>query len=156
MIVSYDEKEKILFSADAFGKFGALDVDEDWACEARRYYFGIVGKYGAQAQALLKKLAGAELSAICPLHGPVLRETIPQVLALYRTWTAYEPESDGAVIAYTSVYGNTKRAAELLSEKLQAKGCPKVVLHDLAQMRSFRGGGGRLPLSEADPCDHHL
>lgn len=133
VVVSYDSTDKVLFSADAFGKFGALDVDEDWACEARRYYFGIVGKYGVQAQALLKKAAKLDISIICPLHGPVLNENLEYYLDLYNTWSTYAAESKGVVIAYTSVYGNTEAAAKLLSEKLIEKGCPKVQLSDLAR-----------------------
>ena len=133
VIVTYDSKDKVLFSADGFGKFGALDADEDWACEARRYYFGIVGKYGAQVQSLLKKAAPLDISIICPLHGPVLTENLGYYLNLYNTWSSYTPESEGIMIAYTSVYGNTKKAVELLAEKLKAKGAPKVVLCDLAR-----------------------
>ncbi len=133
VMVTYDSTDKVLFSADAFGKFGALDVDEDWACEARRYYFGIVGKYGVQAQALLKKAAGLDIQIICPLHGPVLSENLGYYLDLYNTWTSYGVESEGVLICYTSVYGNTKKAVELLAEKLQAKGCPKVIVNDLAR-----------------------
>ena len=133
VIVTYDSLDKILFSADGFGKFGALDVDEEWACEARRYYFGIVGKYGAQVQALLKKAAGLDIQIICPLHGPVLNENLGYYLDLYNTWSSYQPESEGVMIAYTSVYGNTKKAVELLAEKLKEKCCPKVVLCDLAR-----------------------
>ena len=133
VIVTYDTKDKVLFSADGFGKFGALDVEEEWACEARRYYFGIVGKYGAQVQALLKKAAGLDISIICPLHGPVLTENLGYYIDLYNTWSSYQSESEGIVIAYTSVYGNTKKAVELLAEKLKANGCPKVVVNDLAR-----------------------
>jgi len=133
VIVTYDSCDKVLFSADAFGKFGALDVEEDWACEARRYYIGIVGKYGAQAQALLKKAAGLDISIICPLHGPVLTENLGYYLNLYNIWSSYQPETEGILIAYTSVYGNTKAAVELLAEALRAKGCPKVVVTDLAR-----------------------
>ena len=133
VMVTYDSTDKVLFSADAFGKFGALDVEEDWACEARRYYFGIVGKYGVQAQALLKKAAGLDIQIICPLHGPVLSENLGYYLDLYNTWTSYGVESEGVLICYTSVYGNTKKAVELLAEKLQSKGCPKVVVNDLAR-----------------------
>ncbi len=133
VIVTYDSTDKVLFSADAFGKFGALDVEEDWACEARRYYFGIVGKYGAQAQALLKKAAGLAIETICPLHGPVLTENLGYYLDLYQTWSTYGTESEGIVIAYTSVYGNTKKAVEMLAEQLKAKGCPKVAVTDLAR-----------------------
>ena len=131
--VTYDETDKVLFSADGFGKFGALDADEDWACEARRYYFGIVGKYGAQVQALLKKAAALDIRIICPLHGPVLTENLGYYLGLYNIWSSYGVESEGIVIAYTSVYGNTKKAVELLTDKLKAKGCPKVVVTDLAR-----------------------
>ena len=133
VIVTYDSKDKVLFSADGFGKFGALDVEEDWACEARRYYIGIVGKYGAQVQALLKKAATLEIETICPLHGPVLSENLGYYLNLYNIWSSYQPEEDGIVIAYTSVYGNTKKAVTLLAEKLKANGCPKVVVNDLAR-----------------------
>ncbi len=133
VIVTYDSLDKVLFSADGFGKFGALDVEEDWACEARRYYFGIVGKYGAQVQALLKKASGLEIDTICPLHGPILSENLGYYLNLYQTWSSYTPESEGIMIAYTSVYGNTKRAVELLAEQLRANGCPKVVVADLAR-----------------------
>lgn len=133
VIVTYDSFDKVLFSADGFGKFGALDVTEDWACEARRYYFGIVGKYGAQVQNLLKKAAGLDIQTICPLHGPVLKENLGYYLGLYNTWSSYEPESEGVVIAYTSVYGHTKKAVEALAEKLRSNGCPKVVVTDLAR-----------------------
>ena len=133
VIVTYDSKDKVLFSADGFGKFGALDVEEDWACEARRYYIGIVGKYGAQVQALLKKAATLDIEKICPLHGPILTENLGYYLNLYNTWSSYQPESEGIVIAYTSVYGNTKKAVLQLAEKLKANGCPKVVLNDLAR-----------------------
>lgn len=133
VIVTYDDVDKVLFSADAFGKFGALDADEDWACEARRYYIGIVGKYGAQVQALLKKAAALDIRTICPLHGPVLTENLEYYLGLYNTWSSYGVESEGVAIAYTSVYGNTKKAAELLAEKLKEKGCPKVAVTDLAR-----------------------
>ncbi len=132
VVVSYDSTDKVLFSADGFGKFGALDVEEDWACEARRYYIGIVGKYGAQVQALLKKAAGLDIRVICPLHGPVLDENLGYYLGLYDTWSAYRPEQEGVVIAYTSVYGNTKKAAELLAERLEARGVT-VALNDLAR-----------------------
>ena len=133
VIVTYDSTDKVLFAADGFGKFGALDVQEDWACEARRYYIGIVGKYGPQVQALLKKAAGLDIQIICPLHGPVLTENLGYYLNLYNTWSSYQPEEEGIVIAYTSVYGNTKKAVQLLAEKLTAKGCPKVVVTDLAR-----------------------
>lgn len=133
VMMTYDSTDKVLFSADAFGKFGALDADEDWACEARRYYFGIVGKYGAQVQAVLKKAAALDIKTICPLHGPVLSENLGYYLDLYNTWSSYGVESDGVVIAYTSVYGNTKAAAELLAQKLKEKGCPKVAVNDLAR-----------------------
>ncbi len=132
VVMSYDSADKTLFSADGFGKFGALDADEDWACEARRYYFGIVGKYGAQVQAVLKKAAALDIERICPLHGPVLSENLGYYIGLYDTWSAYRPESEGVVIAYTSVYGNTKKAAELLAKTLEEKGC-KAVLTDLAR-----------------------
>ncbi|MBQ8825864.1 MAG: flavin reductase [Oscillospiraceae bacterium] len=133
VIVTYDSYDKVLFSADGFGKFGALDVEEDWACEARRYYIGIVGKYGAQVQALLKKAAGLDIKTICPLHGPVLKENLGYYIGLYDTWSSYLPETEGIVIAYTSVYGNTKKAVMQLAEKLKANGCPKVVVNDLAR-----------------------
>ena len=133
VIVTYDAYDKVLFSADGFGKFGALDVEEDWACEARRYYIGIVGKYGVQVQNLLKKAAGLDIQIICPLHGPVLSENLGYYLNLYDIWSSYRVESEGIVIAYTSVYGNTKAAVELLAEKLREKGCPKVVVNDLAR-----------------------
>ncbi len=132
VIVTYDATDKVLFSADAFGKFGALDADEDWACEARRYYIGIVGKYGAQVQALLKKAAGLDIEIICPLHGPVLSDNLGYYLDLYNTWSSYSVEEEGVVIAYTSVYGNTKKAVNALAEKLEEKGI-KVVLNDLAR-----------------------
>lgn len=133
VIMTYDSCDKVLFSADAFGKFGALDVEEDWACEARRYYIGIVGKYGAQVQALLKKAANLDIQTIAPLHGPVLRENLGYYINLYDTWSSYRVESDGIAIAYTSVYGNTKAAVDLLARKLTEKGCPKVVVNDLAR-----------------------
>ncbi len=133
VIVTYDSTDKVLFSADGFGKFGALDRDEPWADEARRYFIGIVGKYGAQVQALLKKAAGLDIEKICPLHGPVLTENLGYYLGLYNTWSSYQPETEGIVIAYTSVYGNTKKAVMQLSEKLKANGCPSVVVHDLAR-----------------------
>ena len=133
VIVTYDTCDKVLFSADGFGKFGALDVSEDWADEARRYYIGIVGKYGPQVQALLKKAAGLDISIICPLHGPVLTENLGYYINLYDIWSSYRVESEGIVVAYTSVYGHTKTAVELLAQKLREKGCPKVVVHDLAR-----------------------
>ena len=133
VMVTYDSTEKVLFSADGFGKFGALDVEEDWDDEARRYFIGIVGKYGAQVQALLKVAAGLDIEIICPLHGPVLRENLGHYIGLYDTWSSYTPEEEGIVIAYTSVYGHTKAAVELMAEKLRSKGCPKVVGYDLAR-----------------------
>ena len=133
VIVTYDSTDKVLFSADGFGKFGALDVEEEWACEARRYYIGIVGKYGAQVQALLKKAATLDIQTICPLHGPVLTENLGYYINLYDIWSSYRPETEGIMIAYTSVYGNTKRAVMQLAEKLRANGCPKVVVTDLAR-----------------------
>ena len=133
VIVTYDSADKVLFSADGFGKFGALDVEEDWACEARRYYIGIVGKYGSQVQGLLKKAAGLDIQTICPLHGPVLKENLGYYIDLYNTWSSYQPEEEGIVIAYTSVYGNTKKAVLQLAEQLKANGCPKVVVNDLAR-----------------------
>ena len=133
VIVTYDTCDKVLFSADGFGKFGALDVEEDWACEARRYYIGIVGKYGAQVQNLLKKAAGLDIQTICPLHGPILKENLGYYINLYDIWSSYAVESEGVVIAYTSVYGHTKKAVELLEKKLIEKGCPKVAVFDLAR-----------------------
>ncbi len=133
VIVTYESTEKVLFSADGFGKFGALDADEDWACEARRYYIGIVGKYGAQVQALLKKASTLDIKTICPLHGPILKENLGYYINLYDIWSSYQPEEEGIMIAYTSVYGHTKKAVELLAESLKAKGCPKVVVNDLAR-----------------------
>ena len=133
VIVTYDSTDKVLFSADGFGKFGALDVEEDWACEARRYYFGIVGKYGMPVQTLLKKAAALDIQIICPLHGPVLKENLGYYLGLYNTWSSYQPEEEGVVIAYTSIYGNTKKAVLALADALKAKGCPKVVVNDLAR-----------------------
>jgi flavorubredoxin len=140
VVMTYDSTDKVLFSADGFGKFGALDKcgetgadDDDWACEARRYYFGIVGKYGMQVQAVLKKAAKLDIQTICPLHGPVLMEDLGYYIGLYDTWSSYGSESKGVVISYTSVYGNTKKAVELLAEKLEAKGVPEVVVNDLAR-----------------------
>lgn len=133
VMVSYESKEKILFSADGFGKFGALDTQEDWACEARRYYFNIVGKYGAQVQALLKKAAGLDIQIICPLHGPVLKDNLSYYIGLYDTWSRYEPESKGIVIAFASIHGHTRYAAEQLAKMLEQKGEPKVVLTDLTR-----------------------
>lgn len=133
VLMTYDSADKVLFTADGFGKFGALDVEEEWACEARRYYFGIVGKYGVQVQAVLKKAAALDIQTICPLHGPVLNENLDYYLGLYNTWSSYEAESEGILIAYTSVYGNTKKAVELLADKLRAAECPKVVVTDLAR-----------------------
>jgi len=133
VMVTYDNSDKVLFSADGFGKFGALDVEEDWDCEARRYYIGIVGKYGAQVQNLLKVAATLDIQIICPLHGPVLTENLGHYIEKYNIWSSYGVESEGVMIAYASVYGNTKKAAELLAEKLQEKGCPKVVVCDLAR-----------------------
>ena len=133
VILSYDSYSKVLFSADAFGKFGALDVEEEWDCEARRYFIGIVGKYGAQVQALLKKAATLDIQTICPLHGPVLKENLGHYIGLYDTWSAYRPESEGVVLAYAGVYGHTEECVLLLAEKLREKGCPKVSIHDLAR-----------------------
>jgi flavorubredoxin len=133
VMMTYDSYEKVLFSADAFGKFGALDCEEDWACEARRYYFGIVGKFGVQVQAVLKKASALDIQTICPLHGPVLSENLGYYLDLYNTWSSYGVESEGVVICYTSVYGNTKKAVEILAEELKALGCPKVAVNDLAR-----------------------
>ena len=133
VIVTYDSYDKVLFSADGFGKFGALDVEEDWACEARRYYIGIVGKYGGPVRALLKKASTLDIRTICPLHGPVLTENLGYYLNLYNIWSSYGVESEGVVIAYTSVYGHTQEAVELLAKKLEEKGCPKVVVNDLAR-----------------------
>ena len=133
VLVSYESSEKVLFSADAFGKFGTTDADEGWSCEARRYYFNIVGKFGAQVQALLKKAAGLDIKTICPLHGPILTDTIPEVLKLYNTWSSYEPEDRGVFIACASIHGNTLKAAEKLKEILEEKGCPRVALADLTR-----------------------
>ena len=133
VIVSYDSCDKVLFSADGFGKFGALDAEEDWACEARRYYIGIVGKNGTQTQALLKKAAGLDISIICPLHGPVLTENLGYYINLYDIWSSYRVEDEGVLIAYTSIYGHTKAAVELLAKALEEKGCPKVTVADLAR-----------------------
>ena len=133
VMFTYDVTDKVLFSADAFGKFGALDVDEDWACEARRYYFGIVGKFGKQVTSVLNKVAALDVQAICPLHGPVLAEDLDYYIGLYKTWAAYEPETAGVAIAYCSVYGHTKEAVMLLADKLRAAGCPKVAVSDLAR-----------------------
>ena len=133
VMVTYDILDKVLFSADAFGKFGALDVDEDWACEARRYYIGIVGKYGMQVQNLLKKVSALDIQTICPLHGPILKENLGYYLNLYQIWSSYGVETEGVFIAYTSVYGHTKKAAELLADKLRTMGCPKVSIADLAR-----------------------
>ena len=133
VIMTYDSRDKVLFSADGFGKFGARDADEDWACEARRYYFGIVGKYGTQGHNVLKKAAALEIQTICPLHGPILKENLDYYLGLYNTWSSYGTESEGVVIAYTSVYGHTKAAVELLAQKLNDAGCPKVAVTDLAR-----------------------
>lgn len=132
VVMSYDSADRVLFSADGFGKFGALDADEDWACEARRYYFGIVGKYGAQVQAVLKKAAALDIAVICPLHGPVLTEDLGKYIGLYDTWSSYRAESEGVVIAYSSVYGNTRKSADILAAKLADKGV-KAVVHDLAR-----------------------
>ncbi len=133
VMMSYESSEKILFAADGFGKFGALDTEEDWACEARRYYFNIVGKYGAQVQAVLKKLSGVEVNAICPLHGPILKENLGYYIGLYDTWSSYRPESEGILVAYASIYGNTAGAAKKLAEMLEAKGAVKVAITDLAR-----------------------
>lgn len=133
VILSYEESEKILFAADAFGKFGALDADEDWACEARRYYFNIVGKYGAQVQALLKKAAGLDIRTICPLHGPILKENLGYYIGLYDTWSSYKPEAEGVFIAYATLHGHTRQVAETLREMLLAEGCPKVAIADLSR-----------------------
>ena len=133
VMMTYDSEDKILFSADGFGKFGALDADEDWACEARRYYFGIVGKYGLQVQNVLKKAAGLDISVICPLHGPILKENLGYYLDLYNTWSSYGVESEGVLICYTSVYGNTKKAVEMLEKELKDAGCVKVAVNDLAR-----------------------
>lgn len=133
VMVAYDSADQVLFSADAFGKFGALDVEEDWDCEARRYYFGIVGKYGMQVQKLLQAASALTIRIICPLHGPILSENLEHYLGQYQTWSTYQPENEGVMIAYASVYGNTKKVAELLAEKLREKGCPRVVVADLAR-----------------------
>lgn len=133
VMMTYETGEKILFSADGFGKFGALDAEEDWACEARRYYFNIVGKYGAQVQAVLKKLAGTEVNAICPLHGPILKENLAYYIGLYDTWSSYRPEEEGVLVAYASIYGNTAGAAKQIAEMLKEKGAKKVAITDLAR-----------------------
>lgn len=133
VMVSYESSEKILFSADGFGKFGALDTDEDWACEARRYYFNIVGKYGAQVQALLKKAAGLDIQMICPLHGPILKENLEYYIGKYQIWSSYEPEDEGILVAYASIHGNTAKAAKKLKEILEAKGAKKVAITDLSR-----------------------
>lgn len=133
VMLSYESTEKVLFSADAFGKFGAIDADEGWSCEARRYYFNIVGKYGAPVQTLLKKASNLEIETICPLHGPVLTDTIPEVISLYNTWSSYEPEDEGVFIAYASIHGNTAEAAHKMKEMLEAKGCPRVAIADLSR-----------------------
>lgn len=133
VILSYEESEKVLFAADAFGKFGALDADEDWACEARRYYFNIVGKYGAQVQALLKKAAGLDIKTICPLHGPILKENLGYYFGLYDTWSSYKPEAEGVFIAYATLHGHTREVAEKLREMLLSEGCPKVAVADLSR-----------------------
>ena len=133
VMMTYETSEKILFSADGFGKFGALDTEEDWACEARRYYFNIVGKYGAQVQAVIKKLAGAEVNAICPLHGPILKENLAYYIGLYDTWSSYRPEDEGVLVAYASIYGNTAGAAKQIAEMLKEKGAKKVAIADLAR-----------------------
>ena len=133
VIVTYDTCDKVLFSADGFGKFGALDADEDWACEARRYYFNIVGKYGAQVQALLKKAATLDIQTICPLHGPILKEDLGYYIGKYMTWSSYEPEDDGVLVAYASIHGNTKKAAEKMKEILEDKGAKKVAITDLSR-----------------------
>ncbi len=157
VMVTYDSTDKVLFSADAFGKFGALDVEEDWACEARRYYFNIVGKYGMQVQALLKKAAALDIRIICPLHGPVLTENLGYYIGLYDTWSSYRPEEEGIMIAYTSVYGHTKQAVEKLATMLFQRGCPKVIVHDLARDdMSVCVRGGCFPLQQADPGHHHV
>lgn len=133
VMLSYESSEKVLFSADAFGKFGAIDADEAWNCEARRYYFNIVGKYGKQVQAVLKKAAALEIDTICPLHGPILTDTIPEVLSLYDIWSSYKPENEGVFIAYASIHGNTAEAAQKMKEILEAKGCPRVAIADLSR-----------------------
>lgn len=133
VMLSYESSEKVLFSADAFGKFGALDADEGWSCEARRYYFNIVGKYGPAVQTLLKKASALEINTICPLHGPILTDTIPDVLSLYNTWSSYQPENEGVFIAYASIHGNTAEAAEIMKKKLEEKGCPRVAMADLSR-----------------------
>lgn len=133
VMISYESSEKVLFSADAFGKFGALDADEGWSCEARRYYFNIVGKYGAPVQTVLKKASALEINTICPLHGPILTDTIPDVLSLYNTWSSYQPENEGVFIAYASIHGNTAEAAQIMKQKLEEKGCPRVAIADLSR-----------------------
>lgn len=133
VMLSYESSERVLFSADAFGKFGAMDADEGWSCEARRYYFNIVGKYGAQVQTVLKKAAGLDIKTICPLHGPILTDTVSEVLSLYNIWSSYEPEDRGVFIAYASIHGNTAQAAERMKEILESKGCPRVAAADLSR-----------------------
>ncbi|MCH5314818.1 MAG: FprA family A-type flavoprotein [Eubacterium sp.] len=133
VMLSYESSERVLFSADAFGKFGALDADEGWSCEARRYYFNIVGKYGAPVQTVLKKASALEINTICPLHGPILTDTIPEVLSLYNTWSSYQPENEGVFIAYASIHGNTAEAAQIMKQKLEEKGCPRVAIADLSR-----------------------
>lgn len=133
VMVEYEEKEKILFSADGFGKFGALSADEDWACEARRYYFNIVGKYGAPVQTLLKKAANLDIKTICPLHGPILKENLGYYIDKYNTWSSYQPEDEGVLVAYASIHGNTEKAAKLIAKTLEEKGAPKVAITDLTR-----------------------
>ena len=147
VMVTYESSEKVLFSADGFGKFGALDVEEDWDDEARRYYIGIVGKYGPQVQSLLKAAAGLDISMICPLHGPVLKDNLGHYLEKYKIWSSYAVESEGIMIAYTSVYGHTRQAVELLAEKLRSKGCPKVVVCDLAREDMAKAVENAMPSS---------
>ena len=156
VIVTYDSTDKVLFSADGFGKFGTPDTDEPWADEARRYFIGIVGKYGAQVQALLKKATGLDIQTICPLHGPVLNENLGYYLNLYNTWSSYQPEEEGIVIAYTSVYGNTKKAVQLLADRLTANGCPKVVVYDLARCDMAAAVGDAFRYSKPALTDYRV
>ena len=155
-MVTYDSTDKVLFSADGFGKFGALDVEEDWDCEARRYYIGIVGKYGAQVQKLLKAAATLDIQTICPLHGPILTENLGHYLEKYDIWSSYKVESEGVVIAYTSVYGNTKKAVELLAQKLEEKGCPKVTVFDLARDDMAKAVEECFPLRQTGTCHNYI
>ena len=156
VMVTYESTEKVLFSADGFGKFGALDAEEDWDDESRRYFIGIVGKYGNEVQNLLKAASGLDIAMICPLHGPILKENLGHYLEKYNIWSSYSVESEGIMIAYTSVYGHTKQAVEILEEKLKAKGCPKVAVYDPGKMRHGGSRSQRLPLRKTGAGHHHL